>query len=393
MPDASVLMVLESTFPTRGGGGAEGQVRTISRFLQTKGISPTIIVPLTPDGPQQVHDEIDGVPVWRIRYPRVRIVGGLIMLCKLAGFLIANRRRYDAIHAHIAHNMAAVCCVIGRLLRKPVVVKLTGWLELKHGILANGGSKPTIMLRRWALRSTDRVQATSRELRDRLIAKRFRKDCIHVIPNAVDVDRYAVSLTERNARGLYDPLTAIFAGRLVPEKGLESFIRAWAGAFRQNDPARLIIIGDGLLRTELTRLARKLRRENQVRFLGAKDDVHRFLGKADIGVLPSRYEGLSNTLLEFMASGLPVLGTPVSGTADFVKDNDTGWLVRPDDIEGFTEALKGIQAMERSEIRAMGANARDYVERLAGIEFVSRRLIELYELAPCIATADERELV
>lgn len=376
-----VLMVLESCYPTEGGGGAEGQVRTLCRYLSERGIPVEIIAPLTREAPQVVHDVIDGVPVWRIPYPQVRLVGGFMMLLRLATFLVRHRREYDVVHAHIAHNMAAVSCIFGRLLGKTVIVKLTGWLEIKHGVLAPGW-RPFMMLKRATLHLAHYIQATSSQIRDRLVARGFREDRVCVIPNAVDIRRFCGM---RDVSQAGNALTGVYVGRLVPEKGLDTLVAAWIAAFSANDRVKLMLVGEGALRDELGALIRRHGREHQLQLLGARADVEVFLAAADFGVLPSLYEGLSNTLLEYMAAGLPVLGTRVSGTEDFIEHGTCGWIVEPGDTAAMAACLREIGGMDHAALASLGAAARQRVTARAGIDAVVARLAELYDMTAALA--------
>lgn len=111
-----VLMVMESIFPSKGGGGAESQVRTLGMHLPARGIGVSVLVPMAAHGLQVSDAVVDGIPVHRIAYPKVPLFGGGVMLVKLAVQLFRRRHEYHFIHGHIAGNMSAVCCVMGRLL-------------------------------------------------------------------------------------------------------------------------------------------------------------------------------------------------------------------------------------------------------------------------------------
>lgn len=388
----TVLMILESCYPTEGGGGAEGQVRTISRYLRDCGVHVRIITPLTREAPQVEHERVDGIPVWRIPYPRIRLVGGFFMLGRLVAHLIRRRNEYDVIHAHIAHNMAAVASATGRLLGKTVIVKLTGWLELRHGILSrdvNPWLAPVMAAKRGALRSASCIQATSSQIRARLIERGFDAAQVKVIPNAVDLRRF----DGVDAAPAEDaPLTAVYVGRLVPEKGVDLLLEAWCAAFEANDHVRLVLVGEGRLRERFWRWIDARGRAHQVELVGARSDIEHFLRQAHFGVLPSLYEGLSNTLLEYMAAGLPVLGTRVSGTEDFIEHGVCGWIAEPGDGAGLEDCLREIGRTARSRLAAMGAVARQRVGARAGIDSVVSQLAELYRLQDVLAAGSRGKL-
>lgn len=399
-----ILMVLEcNTFPSEGGGGAENQVRTLCRWLLGHGVPVSIAVPLTRDSPQREHDTVDGATVWRIRYPRIRWLGGLVMLTRLALYLIRHRGDYDVVHAHIAHNMATVSCIVGRMLGKTVIVKLTGWTEFEHGILTAGPGTLLRRLRRAALKRASFIQATSREIRDRLLENGFDHEAIRVIPNAVDLARFRPlepDMPGFNARA-EGTLTAIYTGRLVPEKGLRDLVTAWGMAFPASRDVSLLIVGDGEMRDELHKMVTGLGRERQIHLLGGRHYLERLLPHAHFGILPSHYEGLSNTLLEYMACALPVLGTRVSGTVDLIQEGQSGWLVDAGDVHAMAHHLAHIGRMERSDLARMGRAARRRVAARAGIESVMARLAPLYGVSiprpqthrPAVASGESRQCV
>jgi len=123
--DSAILMVLEANFPKFGG--AERQLETLANALQQQGHRVRVVLPrLLPEYPAGA-DRHNGLDLWRIDYPRLRLLGTLVLLLKLSWWLWRERKHYDAIHVHIAHHMGAVAALVGRLLGKPVVLKFSGW--------------------------------------------------------------------------------------------------------------------------------------------------------------------------------------------------------------------------------------------------------------------------
>ncbi|HEX7046972.1 MAG TPA: glycosyltransferase family 4 protein [Gammaproteobacteria bacterium] len=377
--DRKVLMVLESNYPTEGGGGAEGQLRTICRYLKEHDIPVSIIVPMRQDGAQCEHDSIDGVSVWRIPYPKLRKVGGFVMLARLMIALFKRCRDYHVIHVHMAHNMASVSSAVGWLLGKTVIVKITGSLEMADGVLDSGRRSPGVVIKRWLLRHATYFQATSHEIRNRLIENGIDANRVRVIPNAVDLARFAAMTKSRDA-STGRPMTMIYVGRLSEEKAPDVLLEAWIDAIPVDSRAQLMLIGDGAMRASLEQKITQAGRAGQVVLHGPQEDIGPFLAQADVAVLPSLYEGLSNALLEYMASGLPVLGTRVSGTVDFIEDGQCGWLVEPGDKEQLAGRLRTLMSMDRARLREMGEMACQRVASRARIERVIGQLAELYEI-------------
>ncbi|MGI9436572.1 MAG: glycosyltransferase, partial [Geminicoccaceae bacterium] len=337
-----VMMVIESDYPSVDGGGAEAQVETLTRN-RPDGVEVMVVAPLVPFGPQAVHDVVHGCPVQRIPYPTLPLIGGLIMLCRLALLIARKRREIDAVHCHIAHNMAAVACFVGWLLSLPVLVKLTGMTELENGILSDRAS-PALALKRWLIKHATAVQAVSEELEAGLLAKGFDPARVHRLPNAVDTRLFAPAdrTAVRVRLGIEAGFIACFVGRLVPEKALDSLIRAWAKAIPADASAALVLVGTGHLEDELKVLAAELGRSSQIRFEGFVADkavIADYWRISDVGLLTSEFEGLSNALLEAMSAGVPMIGSRVSGNTDLILPGKTGWLFQPRDIDQLKACL------------------------------------------------------
>jgi glycosyltransferase involved in cell wall biosynthesis len=266
---------------------------------------------------------------------------------------------------------------VGALVGKPVVVKISGSWELEEGVMAAGSRK---LLDRLALRWLKRasaVQAVSRRMATELTRQGFPAERITVLPNAVDTSRFPPRAIPR-APGA--PFTAVFVGRLVPEKDLATLLDAWAQAFPPGEKidVRLRLVGGGPLEEPLRAQAERLGLARQVEFLGHRDRVEEVLASADVGVLPSRIEGLSNTLLEFMASGLPALASRVSGSEDFVVPGRNGWLFEVSDVSALAAALREAKTLPPESLTAMGRQARADVEAVASLDIVAGRLQALY---------------
>jgi glycosyltransferase involved in cell wall biosynthesis len=369
-----VLMLLESDFKPQGGGGAESQVRTLARRLRRDGQRVTILTPLLPWGPQVTAERCAGLPVGRVAYPRWRLIGGIVMALRVAAFLWRKRTRYDAWHVHIAHHLAVVACLVGPIVGKPVIVKVSGIWELEHGLLASRG--PVARLLRAVLGRATAFQAISGRIAKQLAGHGFPASKIVVLPNAVDTARFHLREATR-APGA--PFTGVFVGRLVSEKGLGTLLDAWARAFRDRPGvARLRLVGGGPLHGELRAQAEHLGIASQVELLGPSDRVEQHLAVADAGLLTSRVEGLSNTLLEFMATGLPVIATRVSGSEDFVVSGRNGWLVDVGDVDALAAALRDAASLPPERLAQLGRNAREDVTAAAALDNVVGRLMALY---------------
>lgn len=129
------------------------------------------------------------------------------------------------------------------------------------------------------------------------------------------------------------------AGRLVPVKGFEHLVRAFAMVIATAPGARLEICGDGPLRGDLEAEARRLGCGHAIRFLGWRDDYPAPAARWDAFVQPSIEEGFGVALLEAMAQGLPAIASDVGGIPELVEPGVTGWLVPPRDEAALAGAL------------------------------------------------------
>mgnify|MGYP001231021549 FL=1 len=395
----SVMMVIEGMFPAIGGGGAESQLRTLATNLSARGVRVRVCAPYFRNYPLTAQTEVDGIAVHRLSYPFVRLWGAVVLQSKLAWHIWRMRGEIDAIHSHIATNMSAVCCVMGRLLGIPVLVKLTGMTEMVGGILDPKAGFGTRM-RRWAMKRATRIQAISQRIVLQLLAVGFDPKQVMYLPNAVDLRRFEgggrsdVPVPEALAQKLAGvekrSFVALFAGRLIAEKDVDLLVRGWAASLRGRDDVMLLLAGRGKLGPELTALAESLGVGNSVRVLGPVEHMEHVLPLAHVGILTSRAEGLSNSLLEYMASGLPVLGSRVSGNEDFISPGQTGWLFEPGDEQGLTEALRDAAQLSAEALRQVGRNARQRVAAQASLPAVLDRLCEFYETGTGNTVAAQR---
>jgi len=163
---------------------------------------------------------------------------------------------------------------------------------------------------------------------------------LQVIPNAIDVDRFAdaepIDLAEFHLDS--NKTTLVFVGRLDPVKNVDVLLRATT-LISQEQNVQLIIVGDGPQRERLETLTETLNLTDRVRFAGQRLDVERILKAADIFVLPSQWEGMPMSAQEAMASGLPVIASRTEGIIDIIEDNATGLLVTPGSAEQLAHAI------------------------------------------------------
>jgi sugar transferase (PEP-CTERM/EpsH1 system associated) len=161
------------------------------------------------------------------------------------------------------------------------------------------------------------------------------------IYNGVDTEAFSPADKEaaRRTLGIRDGAVVIgTVGRLDPVKDHRGLLEAF-GRTARHPQAQLVVVGDGPCRAELEQVGRRLGLDGRVLMLGERQDVARILRALDVFALPSLGEGISNALLEAMASGLPVIATRVGGNPELVDDGVTGTLVSPRSAEALAAAF------------------------------------------------------
>jgi glycosyltransferase involved in cell wall biosynthesis len=245
------------------------------------------------------------------------------------------------------------------------------------------GEHGTLQLRahqRWLQRvgwsAADRVLSVSSVLAGRMAETTgFPLRRITTIRNGVNLGRFQPASRE-GARSMLNlpndrPVVGT-VGRLVPVKDQASLVDAVAELGRLGVGATLVIAGDGPEREALERRARE--RGVDLRLLGYRPDVEQVLAALDVFVLSSVSEGLSNTILEAMASGTPVVATRVGGAEEMIEDGVSGILVPPSDAPAMAAALRRVLTTADGAA-AMGAAAR----RRAEDEFTLAGMMKQYD--------------
>jgi glycosyltransferase involved in cell wall biosynthesis len=327
------------------------------------------------------YDAVEGAPVVRVAGvvlgDREKLPTPLRRLAYLLGVLILGwalwwrRQRYDILHVYQLNLLILPAALVSGLVSKPLIVALRcadsrypggssshqlasarsqqahaqpsaaegrdrsrGDLEALESL-----GKPLVGLTRQLLRRAQVIVLSGR-MRQDLLAHGFRLAGVQIIPNGVDLTRFRPA----NLGGppVRPPGLVLYVGRLTFQKGVDVLLTAWRGVQEQlaeSQRARLVIVGAGPGRAQLECLTASLGIADSVTFVGEQSDVAAWLRRSDVLVLPSRWEGMPNALLEAMASGLPCVATRVSGSEEVIQHKVNGLLVEPDDHVALAEAL------------------------------------------------------
>lgn len=195
-----------------------------------------------------------------------------------------------------------------------------------------------------------------------------------VIYNGVPFDAHATE-TPREAGAT--PIVGIVANLNREVKRVDLFIEAAARVLRRRPQVGFQVIGDGNLQPRLTALASELGVSERVEFLGRRDDVRALLARMSIGVICSDSEGFSNSIMEYMLSGLPVVATATGGNPEAIDDGVTGLLVEPGDPGQLADAVVRLLEDERLASR-LGKAARESVRSRFSIEGLISSTVAVY---------------
>lgn len=255
-------------------------------------------------------------------------------------------------------------------------------------------SPAKLMLQRLVCRMADRVVVNAGAIRDWLVEQGYPAHKIVVIRNGVDTSRFGTrndGARLRQELGLPPkvPLVTMLA-RLSPTKGIDHFLEAAAKLRGLHPDAYFLLVGECFMRSPegefvvdhryrkvLQDKVESLGLADRVIFAGLRKDVPDVLAAAAVSVLPSLSEGISNTLLESMAAGVPVVATRVGGTPEAVTDGEQGLLVPPGDSEALAAAISRVLSDPLLATR-LGDNGRRRVAEEFSFEAVVRRTEALY---------------
>ncbi len=255
--------------------------------------------------------------------------------------------------------------------------RVPGLIHGEHGTIQKKRLNLSVQRKVWHL--ADRVLSVSEPHRSRLAETvEFPKEKILVICNGVDTERFFPAkdrLFTRQALGYKkDDIVIGTAGRFMPVKNQALLIRGFALASKKMANLKLMLVGDGPLKSKLQTLVSDLGMEAQVLFAGRRADMPEVMNTMDLFVLPSLSEGMSNTILEAMSCALPVIATDVGGNPELVRQERTGLLFPSEDPEALAQAIHEMVLFPENRIQ-YGKAGRTLVEE----EYSLKRMVSRYD--------------
>lgn len=351
-----------------GVGGAETQVTALADSYVEAGHSVTL---LSLQGNSQIRPKNQKVTL--VELQMTRRPASFVNSFLLARQLI-KREAPDVVHGHMIHANFFV-----RLLR--LTVHIPKLICTSHSTY-EGGRLRTLFYRLTQHLSDLNTNVSENAVEAAVKSGKVQPGRMLAVYNGIDVRKFSSNKGERGAiRGklLSDPadLVLLAVGRFVPAKDYPNLFAAFIEVLKERPRTRLWIAGGGPQEAICRELARGLRLEENVTFLGVRNDIPALMSAADVFVLSSAWEGFGLVVAEAMACELPVVATDCGGVREVV--GNAGSLVPPGDSSALGIALLRALTMSDHERETLGRAARIRIVNQYSLDASVRRWLQLYQ--------------
>ena len=373
-------MIIPTFYPVVGG--TQSQVLRLTKRLLSLGWDVRVITRqhsfYHPHG-LPAHEVVEGIQVQRI-FSRGGKFGSLLFLLGGLVFLCRNGRG-QIYHAHDIGSAGWLAVISAKLFGGSSLIKLrTGrkWYEQ----YLDG------RLSRWQLMAlfhlVSQIVIVNREVENLVAGLGISPRRMIYLPNAVDINYFHPAAEEIKfslRRQFNLPLhcsVICYVGRLSYLKGVDILLNSWA---KLPDEIRchtiLALVGDGEERPALEELISRLSLKDSVVLYGMQENVRDYYWASDIFILPSRQEGLSNSMIEAMSCGLPVVSSATGGALDIVVDGQNGWLFRNDQPGHLCQVL--MRCFDEKDLwQQMGEISRRVVIQSADVGSMDEKIQGIY---------------
>jgi len=370
------ILMLNYEFPPIGGGGGQANAAILRQYAGKSDLRVDVLTSAQSPGfsEEKISDNVTvykvGVHKKNLHYWRKIEVIEWLMKARRQYQKMLDQTRYDLVHAFFGLPTGWLCYKTAE--RIPYIISLRGSdvpggharLQLEYKILA------PLLRKIWTKASA--LVANSEGLRQR--ALRFMPTAaIEVIPNGVDLNQY----TPSQANDITGEIKLLTVGRLSVTKRVEILIETVEILSKNKRKASLTIAGGGAMLDGLKRLAEQKGLSNTIEFTGRIESgkMPEIYRTSNIFVSATMQEGMSNAMLEAMASGLPIITTPCEGLEELIADN--GIIVKDSSVQSLAEAISKL-AEDKHRFKAMCESARRRAEKF-GWDSVAESYIQLYE--------------
>ncbi len=286
----------------------------------------------------------------------------------------ASTQNIDIIHCHgYKSNMYGLTATVFSKVKK--VSTVHNWIKTDRTLIVYS------VIDKILLRFFDAIVAVSGDIKNELISSGIPLKKISTISNGIGLERFSSGKKDENLRKElgFSPGDKIIGtvGRMSQEKGHIHLLEAAKRVMESVPGTKLLIAGDGPLRSGLEQAARVLGISDKVVFAGVRKDIPRVLSIIDIFVLPSLVEGMPIALLEAMASGKCIIASETGDIPKLIINGQTGILVKPGDTDGLHKAMVSLLNDESLSVLLAGNAYRKVVNEYSS-ENMSREYTSLY---------------
>jgi len=376
-------------FPPRVVGGIARHCEGLAKALVRKDHEVHVVTLDFPGSPS--YEEMERVKIYRtateLGHPNF-----LTWVLLFNHFLekrmadLGPQVEFDVLHVH-DWLTAFAGISFKHYLRKPMVLTVHSTEVGRAQGLHGADSFSIDGIEWWTAYEASRVVVTSHSMK-REICDHFHLpwDKVDVIPNAIDVTQYNTPVDTGPVRARYGvgwgEKLVLCVGRLVPQKGIEYFIRAIPIIAQRYPEAKFVIVGEGWSRDYLEGVAQSTGHAKRILFTGFISDaeVIALMTSADVLVIPSVYEPFGIVALEGMATGVPVVASQVGGLAEVIEHDRTGIFVYPRNPSSIAWGVDQILS-NPSHSDWLTQNAKERLHKTYSWEAVAMKTVEVYEKA------------
>jgi glycosyltransferase involved in cell wall biosynthesis len=392
-----ICIFTETYYPVVGGG--ETQARLLAEGLISEGHS-VIVLTRRSDAVLRQHENYGDVSVYRL----APVGGGQLkkwgLLLSSLPALVRLRDQYDLIFVSGYRIMGLTAVMVGKLFRKPVILKADSQGEMsgeffESGLKKFGTSRSSLpfrfflKFRNGILKNAEAFSAISPEIASEWTSSSVPLNKIHLIPNGVDTAVFTPANAEQKSFlrvKLNLPqaaIIAIYTGRLVSYKGLPLLLKVWHEIHCRQKNVILLLAGTGGLdihncEAQLHDYVKSAGLEEKILFLGSVQNIPEYLQAADFFVFPTENDAFPSSVIEAMACGLPVVTTPVGAIKTIVAHQETGLIVQPGNGQQLYEALMAIVS-DKTLASCMGQAGRRIVEERYSAGNMVGKYLTLFE--------------
>lgn len=349
-------------------GGAERQAQRLSKKLIEKGNDVTVLTRWH-EG-LLAKEKIEGINVVRFKVSKNSKLAPLIYLIKVLKYVRENKANIDIVHAHALSAPGISAAFISKFFKIPSIAKIAGGGG-KDGceiVRMRKSGKIGEMKVDFLKKHLDLFIAISKSIEKDLLDSEIEQNKIVFLPNGIDFNNFYSNNASPN-----EIFKFVYIGRLEKIKGIDVLLSAWEALsddFKQRN--QLVIAGEGKERI----LLKGIQKDN-IKYIGKQNDILSLLNSSDVFLLPSRYEGISNALLEAMATERIIIASNVGGNIDLINNNNNGLLFESENVNDLIDKITYVSE-NRERLTKMKKEARNTLKDNYDLQKNVNRYIEIY---------------